>query len=84
MTAIRVDAQQAYTAKSDAAGVFTLLYLLPGKYTVTVDAPSFQKTVYNNVTLESAQKLNLVFYLSVLIFPLAVVGFGLATWWKRR
>ena len=29
-------------------------------------------------------KVNLIFYLSVLIFPLAVVGFGMATWWKRR
>jgi ABC-type uncharacterized transport system involved in gliding motility auxiliary subunit len=32
----------------------------------------------------TGQKLNLVFYLSIIIFPLAVVGFGLATWWKRR
>ena len=32
----------------------------------------------------TAQKLNLVFWLSVVIFPLAVVGFGMATWWKRR
>ena len=32
----------------------------------------------------SPQKLNAVFWLSVVIFPLSVVGFGLATWWKRR
>ena len=32
----------------------------------------------------TAQKLNTAFWLSVIIFPLAVVGFGLATWWKRR
>jgi ABC-type uncharacterized transport system involved in gliding motility auxiliary subunit len=32
----------------------------------------------------TAQKLNSVFWLSVIIFPLAVVGFGMATWWKRR
>ncbi len=32
----------------------------------------------------SAQKLNLVFWLSVVIFPLGVVGFGMATWFKRR
>jgi ABC-type uncharacterized transport system involved in gliding motility auxiliary subunit len=32
----------------------------------------------------SGQKLNTVFWLSVVIFPLAVVGFGMATWWKRR
>jgi ABC-type uncharacterized transport system involved in gliding motility auxiliary subunit len=32
----------------------------------------------------SPQKLNLVFWLSVVVFPLAVVGAGMATWWKRR
>ena len=32
----------------------------------------------------SAQKLGMVFWLSVVIFPLGVVGFGMATWWKRR
>jgi ABC-type uncharacterized transport system involved in gliding motility auxiliary subunit len=32
----------------------------------------------------STQRLNAVFWLSVIIFPLGVVGFGLATWWKRR
>ena len=32
----------------------------------------------------TTQKLNLVFWLSIVIFPLAVVGFGMATWWKRR
>ena len=32
----------------------------------------------------TASKLNLVFWLSIVIFPLAVVGFGMATWWKRR
>jgi ABC-type uncharacterized transport system involved in gliding motility auxiliary subunit len=32
----------------------------------------------------TTQKLNLVFWLSVVIFPLGVVGFGMATWWKRR
>ena len=32
----------------------------------------------------TTQKLNLLFWLSVVIFPLGVVGFGLATWWKRR
>jgi len=32
----------------------------------------------------TSQKLSALFYLSVLVFPLGVVGFGLATWWKRR
>jgi ABC-type uncharacterized transport system involved in gliding motility auxiliary subunit len=25
-----------------------------------------------------------MFWLSIVIFPLGVVGFGMATWWKRR
>jgi len=29
-------------------------------------------------------KLNTLFWLCIFIFPLGVVGFGLATWWKRR
>ena len=32
----------------------------------------------------SAQKLNLVFWLSVVMFPLAIVCMGMVTWWKRR
>ena len=28
--------------------------------------------------------LFLLFWLSLVIFPLAVVSFGMATWWKRR
>lgn len=30
------------------------------------------------------QKMGSLFWLSVVIFPLAVVSFGMATWWKRR
>jgi len=32
----------------------------------------------------SPQKVNMLFWLSVVIFPLGVVAFGMATWWKRR
>jgi gliding motility-associatede transport system auxiliary component len=32
----------------------------------------------------SGQKMNLLFWLSVVFFPLAVVSSGLAVWWKRR
>jgi len=32
----------------------------------------------------TAQKVGTVFWLSVVIFPLGIVGLGLATWWKRR
>ena len=30
------------------------------------------------------QRLAMLFWLSIFIFPLTVVAFGLATWWKRR
>jgi ABC-type uncharacterized transport system involved in gliding motility auxiliary subunit len=32
----------------------------------------------------TGQRGNLLFWLSVVIFPLAVVGMGLGTWWNRR
>ena len=32
----------------------------------------------------SGQRLAMLFWLSIFIFPLTVVAFGLATWWKRR
>jgi ABC-type uncharacterized transport system involved in gliding motility auxiliary subunit len=32
----------------------------------------------------SGQRLAMLFWLSLFIFPLTVVAFGLATWWKRR
>ncbi len=30
------------------------------------------------------RKLTATFWLSVVVFPLAVIGFGLITWWRRR
>lgn len=32
----------------------------------------------------TGQKVNLAFWLSIVIFPLGIVGLGLATWYKRR
>jgi ABC-type uncharacterized transport system involved in gliding motility auxiliary subunit len=32
----------------------------------------------------TARRLQMVFWLSVCVFPLSVVGLGLATWWRRR
>jgi ABC-type uncharacterized transport system involved in gliding motility auxiliary subunit len=32
----------------------------------------------------TSRRLNATFWLSVVVFPLAVVGFGLVTWWRRR
>ena len=32
----------------------------------------------------TTRKLNAAFWLSIVVFPLTVVGFGMAAWWKRR
>jgi ABC-type uncharacterized transport system involved in gliding motility auxiliary subunit len=32
----------------------------------------------------SGQKMNLLFWMSVVLFPVAIVGWGLAVWWRRR
>jgi ABC-type uncharacterized transport system involved in gliding motility auxiliary subunit len=32
----------------------------------------------------SPSKINMLFWLSIVIFPLGVVAFGMVTWWKRR
>lgn len=59
ITAVNVDTKVSYAAKSDRQGDYALQYLLPGTYTVTVTAENFQKMVYSNVVLESAQQLGL-------------------------
>jgi len=59
ITAVNIDTRLAYPTKSEKQGVYSLLYLLPGSYTVTVHAKNFQTMVYNNVVLDSAQQLGL-------------------------
>jgi ABC-type uncharacterized transport system involved in gliding motility auxiliary subunit len=42
------------------------------------------KTPEDQALSLTTYRQRLMFWLSIVIFPLAVVGFGLATWWKRR
>ena len=42
------------------------------------------KTTLDTPMNMTVQRLTTLFWLSIVIFPLGVVGFGLATWWKRR
>jgi ABC-type uncharacterized transport system involved in gliding motility auxiliary subunit len=42
------------------------------------------KTPEDQALNVNGYRLKLMFWLSIVIFPLGVVGFGLATWWKRR
>jgi hypothetical protein len=57
--AVNTETRLMYSTKSDKDGVYSLLYLLPGQYTVTVQAASFQTMTYNKVILSSAQQLGL-------------------------
>ena len=59
ITAVNVDTQVKSSTTSNDQGVYSLLYLLPGIYTVTADKEHFQTTVYNNVRLDSGQQLGL-------------------------
>ena len=45
-------AEQTYTAKSDASGRFVIPYAQPNTYAVTVKAPGFASSVFQNVLLQ--------------------------------
>ena len=59
ITAVNTDTGVSSSTKSDKQGAYSLLYLLPGTYTVTVEAPLFQKMVSDNVVLDSSQQKGL-------------------------
>ena len=59
ITAVNVDTRVTSSTKSNQDGAYSLLYLLPGTYTVTAEATTFQTMVYNKVRLDSAQQLGL-------------------------
>ena len=65
ITAVEHSTNQTYTAKSNSAGVYSVDFVLPGQYTVTVEAPGMSKQVFSNVTLQAVQKLNLNVTLTV-------------------
>lgn len=57
--AVNTATRVSYTAKTNSSGAYTILYVLPGQYTVTFTAPNFQTKVTNNVTLDSSQQLGM-------------------------
>jgi hypothetical protein len=65
VTAVERNTNQTYTTKSNIDGVFSVDFVQPGQYMVTVEVQGFSKKVYPNVTLQAAQKLNLNVTLSV-------------------
>lgn len=59
VSAVDASTGQIYSSKTDSQGQYSLLYLLPGTYTVTITAQNFQAAVFKNVLLESAQRRGL-------------------------
>jgi len=58
-------AQQTYTAKTNASGDFSIPFVQPGTYEVSVEARGFKRAVEKNVIISVAQKANLNFRLEV-------------------
>ncbi|WP_188759640.1 TonB-dependent receptor [Edaphobacter acidisoli] len=48
-----------YSATTNGQGIYSILYVLPGMYTVTAKAGNFQTMVYHDVRLDSAQQFGL-------------------------
>jgi Carboxypeptidase regulatory-like domain len=59
VTATNVATQVAHATTSDAAGHYILTLLPPGDYTVSVEAPGFQKVVQSGISLQIAQRARL-------------------------
>lgn len=53
------------STKSDEAGNYTVLYLIPGQYTVTVEAAGFKKLVRQGIEVRVADQLRLDLTLEV-------------------
>ena len=65
VTAVDHSTNQTYTAKSNSSGVYSIDFVLPGQFTVTVEAEGMGKQFFPNVTLQAVQKLNLNVTLNV-------------------
>jgi hypothetical protein len=59
VTATKEGTDHIYTAETGSGGNFSIPYVQPGVYTITVEAPGFKKTVRAGVKLDIAGKLNL-------------------------
>ncbi len=63
--AVKKDSGQAYSATTNGQGFYTIAYLIPGEYQVTVDAPQFRRSIRTNVPLSVAEKQELDFTLEL-------------------
>src|SRR4030095_11626858 len=65
ITALREGTHQPYTAQTNSSGAYSIPYVLPGSYEITVEAVGFKKAIRQAVNLDVAQKLNLNIVLEV-------------------
>ncbi|HEU4389139.1 MAG TPA: carboxypeptidase-like regulatory domain-containing protein [Blastocatellia bacterium] len=65
VTVVNVGTNVATTAASNEGGSYTVLYLVPGTYTVTVEANGFKKLIRQGIEVRVADKLKLDLTLEV-------------------
>ncbi|HEX5483935.1 MAG TPA: carboxypeptidase-like regulatory domain-containing protein, partial [Terriglobia bacterium] len=65
VTAVMNSTHQSYTATTTGAGVYFINYVLPGTYTITVEAQGFKTAVQENVLILAAQSRGVNFTLQV-------------------
>src|SRR3989442_554681 len=65
VTAVREGTQQNYTAQTNSGGNFSIPYLLPGVYSITVEASGFKRALRPGITVDVAGKVNLNIALDV-------------------
>lgn len=65
VTAVRSETQQTYTVKTNKSGLYSIPYMLPGLYTVSVSAPGFKLHTQQKVLLTASQTFGLNVQLQV-------------------
>ena len=65
VTAGKLDSGVSRTTQTNPAGAYSLPYLLPGVYTLSVEAHGFKKALQENITLAVAEKRTLDFRLEL-------------------
>lgn len=65
VTITNISTNTTTTASTNGAGDFSVLYLTPGRYRVTVEAPGFKKTIRDNIEVRVGDRLALDLELEV-------------------
>ncbi|HWF48424.1 MAG TPA: carboxypeptidase regulatory-like domain-containing protein [Bryobacteraceae bacterium] len=65
VTAVNDATQVSYKGVTNNAGIYNILYVPVGTYTITVESPGFQKAVHSSVIVEANQAVRTDFTMSV-------------------